>query len=96
MLRDVVANGTGKRAAYKTPASNVVAGKTGAGGSFVDVWFIGYTEELVIGVWIGNDRPRSMRGVYGGTAPARAFSAMLRDIINHTEPIFSVAKNSEL
>ena len=89
MLRDVVSNGTGQRAAYKIPASNVVAGKTGTGDSFVDAWFIGYTEELVIGVWIGNDRPRSMRGVYGGTAPARAFNAMLRDIINHTDVLGS-------
>ena len=89
MLRDVVSNGTGQRAAYKIPASNVVAGKTGTGDSFVDAWFIGYTEELVIGVWIGNDRPRSMRGVFGGTAPARAFNAMLRDIINHTDVLGS-------
>jgi len=85
MLRDVVAEGTGQRAAYKVPSTYVVAGKTGTGDSFVDAWFIGYTKDLVIGVWIGNDRPQSMRGVFGGTAPTRAFNAMLRDIIKHTD-----------
>ena len=57
-------SGTGYRTP-KLPRNQFVAGKTGTGDSFVDAWFIGYTKDLVIGVWIGNDRPRSMSGVYG-------------------------------
>ena len=42
-----------------------------------------HTADAVIGVWIGNDRPRAMPGVYGGTAPARVFNGILRDMLRH-------------
>ena len=85
MLTGVVANGTGAQARAGLPREQPVAGKTGTGDSFVDAWFIGFTDNLVIGVWIGNDRPRTMPGVYGGTAPARTFNRLLRDVLTHTE-----------
>ena len=91
MLEAVVSSGTGYRARQKLPRNQFVAGKTGTGDDFVDAWFIGYTKDLVIGVWIGNDRPRSMSGVYGGTAPARAFNGMLRDIVKHTDVTVATA-----
>ena len=85
MLTGVVAHGTGAQARVGLPREQLVAGKTGTGDSFVDAWFIGFTDNLVIGVWIGNDRPRTMPGVYGGTAPARTFNRLLRDVLTHTE-----------
>ncbi|MEM7407642.1 MAG: transglycosylase domain-containing protein [Pseudomonadota bacterium] len=91
MLRDVVRLGTGRRAIQGLPAELRVAGKTGTGDNFVDAWFIGYTADIVIGVWVGNDRPRSMPGVYGGTAPARAFNDMLTDIVRHTSVLDETA-----
>ena len=84
MLVEAVRIGTGRRAAHDLSAAVKIAGKTGTGDGFVDAWFVGYTPELVIGVWVGNDRPVSMPGVYGGTAPARVFNAILRDLARHT------------
>ena len=50
-----------------TPA----AGKTGTSQDFRDAWFVGYTAQLIAGVWVGNDDGRPMRRVVGGTLPAR-------------------------
>ena len=69
MLTKVVAdeNGTGKRARLKRPA----AGKTGTSQGYRDAWFVGYTPDLIAGVWMGNDNGRPMNSVTGGTLPAR-------------------------
>ena len=67
MLRAVVAWGTGTAAKLDAP----VAGKTGTSQGNRDAWFIGYTDDLVAGVWMGNDDGSPMDGVTGGGAPAR-------------------------
>ena len=57
MLADVVNYGTAwkaRRAGFKLPA----AGKTGTTNDYHDAWFVGYTPQLVTGVWIGFDQPR--------------------------------------
>ncbi len=57
MLQSVVTEGTAtKAAALKIP----IAGKTGTSNEARDTWFIGYTPDYVVGVWIGYDDPRSM------------------------------------
>ena len=70
MLRAVVGRGTGRAAAL---AGRVVAGKTGTTQDSRDAWFIGAVGGTVIGVWLGNDDDRPMRGVTGGSLPARLF-----------------------
>jgi penicillin-binding protein 1A len=70
MLRNAVERGTGRAAAIPGRA---VAGKTGTTQGFRDAWFIGAVDGLVIGVWLGNDDASPMRGVTGGTLPARLF-----------------------
>lgn len=67
LLRAVVAWGSGKAANPKRPA----AGKTGTSQDFRDAWFVGYTGELVTGVWMGNDDSSPMKRVTGGSLPAR-------------------------
>lgn len=71
LLGDVVApNGTGHRAA----APGVIGGKTGTSNENRDAWFIGATDELIIGVWVGNDDFTSMGAkITGGTIPAQIF-----------------------
>jgi penicillin-binding protein 1A len=69
MLEGVIAHGTGKTAALPRPA----AGKTGTTQDYRDAWFIGYTAQLVAGVWFGNDNDSPMRRVTGGTLPAAAW-----------------------
>ena len=75
MLNAVLVSGTGKRAALPgLPA----AGKTGTSQDFRDAWFVGYTEQFVAGVWVGNDDGRAMNKVMGGSLPARLWhDAML-------------------
>jgi penicillin-binding protein 1A len=74
MLREAVARGTGRAAALPGRA---VAGKTGTTSDFRDAWFIGWVPgsegTVVIGVWLGNDDNAPMRGVTGGSLPARIF-----------------------
>ncbi len=71
MLADVVrAGGTGRRAA----ADGVLGGKTGTSNNNRDAWFVGATDTLVIGVWVGNDDFSPMESsVTGGTIPAQIF-----------------------
>jgi penicillin-binding protein 1A len=59
MLQDVVERGTAtavRAAGFRAAA----AGKTGTTNDNTDVWFIGYTPELVAGVWIGFDKPQTI------------------------------------
>ncbi|MDA1097485.1 MAG: PBP1A family penicillin-binding protein [Proteobacteria bacterium] len=67
MLAGVISYGTGRAAEIGRPA----AGKTGTSQDYRDAWFLGYTKQLVAGVWLGNDDGAPMRGVTGGGAPAR-------------------------
>ena len=69
MLAGVIARGTGKTAALPRPA----AGKTGTTQEYRDAWFIGYTADLVAGVWLGNDDNSPMNRVTGGSLPALAW-----------------------
>ncbi len=70
MLAAVVESGSGRAAAVP---GRLVEGKTGTTQDFKDAWFVGRVDGLVIGVWLGNDDGRPMRGVTGGSLPARLF-----------------------
>ena len=69
LLQSAVLTGTGRAAQIGRP----VAGKTGTTSSNKDGWFIGFSSGLTTGVWMGRDDARSVAGLQGGTAPARAF-----------------------
>ncbi len=66
MMQAVVQWGTGKRADPGRPA----AGKTGTSQDFRDAWYVGFTADLVVGVWVGNDDGTPMQKVSGGRLPA--------------------------
>ncbi|MEQ8369146.1 MAG: PBP1A family penicillin-binding protein [Alphaproteobacteria bacterium] len=70
LLGAVMGDGTGRQAAIGRPA----AGKTGTSQDQRDGWFIGYTADLVVGVWVGNDDSSPTGGpagaVTGGNLPA--------------------------
>ncbi|HZT50835.1 MAG TPA: PBP1A family penicillin-binding protein, partial [Stellaceae bacterium] len=73
MLMGVLSHGTGKSAQLDRPA----AGKTGTTQDFRDALFVGYTADLVAGVWFGNDDNTPMKHVTGGTLPARTWKAFM-------------------
>jgi penicillin-binding protein 1A len=69
MMAGVIERGTGKRARINTPA----AGKTGTTNGNTNGWFIGYTDRLLAGIWIGNDQsdqPLRAAGVSLGSGTA--------------------------
>lgn len=74
MLAAVIRSGTGAEAAIENWP---VAGKTGTSQSSRDAWFIGYSSELLGGIWTGNDDDSPMDEVTGGTLPARLWSDMM-------------------
>lgn len=83
MLSEVVMSpdGTGKGARLSRPA----AGKTGTSQGYRDAWFIGYTPDLITGVWMGNDNGRPMKGVTGGALPTRLWRDFMTAALQRTE-----------
>lgn len=70
MLASAVETGTGRAARLSVP----VFGKTGTTQGHRDALFIGIADDLVVGVWVGNDDATPMQGVTGGGLPARMWS----------------------
>jgi penicillin-binding protein 1A len=84
ILEDVVQSGTGKRAAIP---GREIAGKTGTTDNYGDAWFVGYTPELVVAVWVGYpDALKPMltefngEPVAGGTLPAMIWKAFVEKV----------------
>ncbi|ATU94046.1 PBP1A family penicillin-binding protein [Phyllobacterium zundukense] len=74
LLRLVVEQGTGREADLGV----IAAGKTGTSQNHRDAWFVGFTEALVVGVWVGNDDETPMNEVTGGKLPARIWRNFMR------------------
>ena len=81
MLADVVDRGTGfgvRQAGFRLPAG----GKTGTTNDYRDAWFVGFTPNLVAGVWVGFDQPRTiMQGGYAGTLAAPVWGRFMKDAL---------------
>ncbi len=75
MLTKVVREGTGRAAAF----DRRLAGKTGTSQDFRDAWFVGYSDDFVAGVWMGNDNSAPMKRVTGGGLPAQLWRNILVD-----------------
>lgn len=76
-----VAEGTGKAAYVTDQIGRAIAGKTGTTSDFHDAWFIGFTPDMVTGVWIGNDNNMPMtEGTAGGGIPAGAWAEFMISI----------------
>lgn len=80
LLHRVVTSGTGHGAALNDGSG---AGKTGTSQDYRDAWFVGYSRELVVGVWVGNDDRTPMKRVTGGSLPATIW----RDFVNAATPL---------
>lgn len=80
MLKDVISSGSGTRVrseGFVYPAG----GKTGTTNDYTDVWFVGFTADLVAGVWIGFDQPKEIMGnAQGGRLAAPAWASFMREV----------------
>ena len=83
MLENTIQTGTGKNAKIDRPA----AGKTGTSQSLRDAWFIGFSSDLVVGVWFGNDDDSPMKDITGGTAPALLWSDFMKKAHHGKPPV---------
>lgn len=86
MLSDVINAGTGAQArtlGFRLPA----AGKTGTTNNFNDAWFVGYTPNLVTGVWIGFDAPHTiMRNGFAATVAVPTWTKFMIDATRGDKP----------
>ncbi len=89
ILEDVVVSGTGKRAAL---ADRPSAGKTGTTDNYGDAWFVGYTPQLAVAVWVGYpDALKPMltefggKPVAGGTLPAEIWKEFMTRALREQE-----------
>jgi penicillin-binding protein 1A len=94
LMKAAVETGTGRAAQIGRP----LAGKTGTTSSNKDGWFLGFTNELTTGVWMGRDDARPVPGLAGGRAPARAFAAYMARAVGGTppEPLVTDIANGEM
>jgi penicillin-binding protein 1A len=74
ILSKVPTEGTGRRAALDGVVS---AGKTGTTNGYKDAWYVGYTGNLVTGVWFGNDDSSETNNMTGGSLPAMTFKEIM-------------------
>jgi penicillin-binding protein 1A len=81
MLAKVLTDGTGKKARLARPA----AGKTGTSQNSRDAWFIGYTPQLIAGVWMGNDNGAPMNRVTGAGLPAELWKRFMTHALDGVE-----------
>ncbi len=80
MMKDVIVRGSAARvwgSGFRVPAG----GKTGTTNDGADVWFIGYTADLVAGVWMGFDRPTKIKAnAQGGELASPAWTAFMTEV----------------
>jgi penicillin-binding protein 1A len=74
MMSKVVEEGTAKRAALDGIKA---AGKTGTTNAYRDAWFVGFTGNMICGVWFGNDDYTTMHQMTGGSLPAQTWHEIM-------------------
>ena len=87
MLRGVVERGTAQ-SVNRIMDGRPVAGKTGTTNQARDAWFVGYTPDLVVGVYVGFDTPKPLgKGEGGGKAASPIFANFMARALEGTEVI---------
>jgi membrane carboxypeptidase/penicillin-binding protein len=81
MLKDVLTYGTAK-GLRKFSQAHPSAGKTGTTDDYRDAWFVGYTPQVIAGVWVGHDKPRpGGKGFTGGAVAAPIWERFMRKAV---------------
>jgi penicillin-binding protein 1A len=81
MMKDVIRRGTAAGSVWGAGFHLPAGGKTGTTNDGTNVWFIGYTADLVAGVWMGFDRPQKiMADAQGGRLAAPAWTQFMSEV----------------
>lgn len=81
MMKDVVQRGTANGAVWDAGFHIPAGGKTGTTNDGTNVWFIGYTADLVAGVWMGFDHPQTIKAnAQGGILAAPAWTSFMTEV----------------
>ncbi len=80
LMQEVILDGTGRRA--KLSGGRQAAGKTGTSQDWRDAWFVGYSADYIIGVWVGNDDNSPMKRVTGGGLPSTIWQTTMSAALN--------------
>ena len=83
MLQETLLTGTARKA--ELPGWQA-AGKTGTSQDYRDAWFVGYTSQLVAGVWLGNDDSSPTKRASGANLPVDIWSRFMREALRNTSP----------
>lgn len=78
ILQGAVERGTGKQARVK---GHTIAGKTGTTNDVKDVWFVGFTKNLIAGVYLGFDTPKPLGRGAGSHMAARVFADFMKEAL---------------
>jgi penicillin-binding protein 1A len=95
MMEGVVQRGTATKV---REVGRPIAGKTGTTNDEKDAWFVGFTPDLTVGVFVGYDTPKPMgRGATGGQVAAPIFIDFMKAALEDTPPVeFRVPKGLQL
>jgi penicillin-binding protein 1A len=83
MLQETLVTGTARKA--ELPGWQA-AGKTGTSQDYRDAWFVGYTSQLVAGVWLGNDDGSATKRASGANLPVDIWSRFMREALQGVAP----------
>jgi penicillin-binding protein 1A len=87
LMREAAERGTGYQARAAVPRAVPIAGKTGTTNDNRDVWFLGITPDLVGGVWLGFDQPKTItQKAVGGTLAAPIWGKMMGEYYKGRRP----------
>ena len=82
LLKNSMDNGTSSNAKAFLLNNNILyGGKTGTTQNSKDAWFIGYINNLIIGVWVGKDDNTKVEGLSGGNQPAKIYREIVRNLL---------------
>ncbi len=94
LMKSVIDKGTGSSIRWKYKFNSPAAGKTGTTDSKTDAWFVGFTPQITMGVWVGMDNPAISLGKkqYGSSAALPVWATTMKDIYKIGE--FHTANNN--
>lgn len=94
MLRTVITSGTGKsiKSDFKKYGKIPVVGKTGSTQNYADVWFMGYTPDVSLGVWIGYKEPVNTLSKEGRSRARSIWARVMNEVTESNKDLFKTSK----